>query len=542
MILSAPPPPIASSNGISVQPPVQTFSQITLSPSPAPAPAGSNSKQVRFRSPALSTPLGKEKSNGSIASMNGTSGTDEDSNMIEATDAEDDDEIVFLEQRRVALEEGDEDNEEEEDALPQMHVEVRLQPQLSNLIDAIRRLVHLYITNNFTTLIPFCLAPQEHWGEITILSRNVESITFCECHHPSIPAPVHEVQLVIHVYQPSREKPTALGGERDDDEGGDLTLGHVADLPNEQLEGIWDSLFYGDDALKERLLKYIYSTFLFSDNAINSHLISWNRLLILYGPPGTGKTSLCRALAQKLSLRLSTRYATSKLVEINSASIFSKWFSESGKLVQQLFDHIQTLALDGSTFVCVLIDEVESIAAARSQSLGGSEPGDAMRVVNAILTQLDQLKTRPNVLVMATSNLSKAIDPAFVDRADIKQYVGLPPPRAIYEILLSSLRELQRCRLMAPHTFAPFSSLPASSTDEKDSLYLSVRLKQVAELCCEKGMSARSLRRLPVLAHAREIGVYQMGKKGAKPKIWIDAVEKVVRNLGEGEGGEGLEK
>ena len=51
---------------------------------------------------------------------------------------------------------------------------------------------------------------------------------------------------------------------------------------------------------------------------------------------GTGKTSLCKALAQKMSIRLSGRYEFGQLVEINSHSLFSKWFSESGKLVQKM--------------------------------------------------------------------------------------------------------------------------------------------------------------------------------------------------------------
>ena len=51
---------------------------------------------------------------------------------------------------------------------------------------------------------------------------------------------------------------------------------------------------------------------------------------------GTGKTSLCRALAQKLSIQLSDRFTYGYLVEINSHSLFSKWFSESGKLVQRM--------------------------------------------------------------------------------------------------------------------------------------------------------------------------------------------------------------
>lgn len=55
------------------------------------------------------------------------------------------------------------------------------------------------------------------------------------------------------------------------------------------------------------------------------------------------------------------------------------------------------------------IDEVESLTAARAGALSGNEPSDALRVVNALLTQLDKLKHRKNVLVMSTSNLAQAI-------------------------------------------------------------------------------------------------------------------------------------
>lgn len=117
--------------------------------------------------------------------------------------------------------------------------------------------------------------------------------------------------------------------------------------------------------------------------------------------------------------------------------------------------------------------------------MAGTEPSDGLRVriyahsqhllsltnvfqvVNALLTQLDKLKHRKNVLVMSTSNLVKAIgkilplrlrygnltysaDSAFVDRADIIQYVDLPSREAIYEILRSSLCEIVNKGLVAP--------------------------------------------------------------------------------------------
>jgi SpoVK/Ycf46/Vps4 family AAA+-type ATPase len=77
---------------------------------------------------------------------------------------------------------------------------------------------------------------------------------------------------------------------------------------------------------------------------------------------------------------LSNSYTCGKLIEINSHSLFSKWFSESGKLVQRLFLRINDLVDDSQTFVVVLIDEVESLTAARKASLDSNEPSDALRV------------------------------------------------------------------------------------------------------------------------------------------------------------------
>lgn len=50
----------------------------------------------------------------------------------------------------------------------------------------------------------------------------------------------------------------------------------------------------------------------------------------------------------------------------------------------------------------------------------------------------------PNVLILTTSNITEAIDLAFVDRADIKQYIGLPSVPAVYNILHSCIYELIR--------------------------------------------------------------------------------------------------
>ncbi|KAG8891080.1 hypothetical protein FRB98_000089 [Tulasnella sp. 332] len=184
-------------------------------------------------------------------------------------------------------------------------------------------------------------------------------------------------------------------------------------------------------------------------------------------------------------------------------------------------------------------------------STTGKGDGDDMMaasVVNALLTQLDKLKHRKNVLVMTTSNLADAIDTAFIDRADIVQYVGLPPQEGIYWILQSCIAELIRAQIVSPvdlvdpKTLQFANNIKVEFGEEDQSRVASKRLWELAGQCI--GMSGRSLRRLPVLAHARHIGASAMGGRASDISVWLDAMTKVVadeRNgrLFNGKGGAG---
>jgi len=110
----------------------------------------------------------------------------------------------------------------------------------------------------------------------------------------------------------------------------------------------------------------------------------------------------------------------------------------------KVFEEINILVANKKALICILLDEVESLAHARNLCCNGTEPSDSIRVVNALLTQLDQIKRHPNVLILTTSNMTDAIDIAFLDRADIKQHLGYPSEIAIYNIYYSCLKELMR--------------------------------------------------------------------------------------------------
>ena len=58
----------------------------------------------------------------------------------------------------------------------------------------------------------------------------------------------------------------------------------------------------------------------------------------------------------------------------------------------------------------------------------------------------------PNVLILTTSNVTGAIDLAFVDRADIKQYIGPPSAEAVFTIYKSCILELMRVTCNLFHT------------------------------------------------------------------------------------------
>ena len=342
--------------------------------------------------------------------------------------------------------------------------------------------------------------PSSHQPSSSSSSSSSTSTSTSSSSHPS-GGGGRRYPLEIVVYKLSEE-----GMAEEFDDSGEATTASHWVLPAKEFDGMWDSLIY-DSSIKSNLVNYVQVAMQLADAGVDEHLVAFNRVVLLHGPPGTGKTSLCKALAHKLAIRLSSRYAHGMLLEISAHGLFSKWFSESGKLVTKLFTRIRELVADQDSFVVILIDEVESLTAARSAAAAGTEPSDSIRVVNALLTQIDLIKEYPNVAILTTSNITGAIDLAFVDRADIKQYVGLPSNPARYAILASSVSNLFSSGVVqlpvhpAPlgssnPYFTPYDLLMES--EPSVTLTSSLALLKVAQ--ASEGLSGRSLRKLPVAA------------------------------------------
>ena len=213
--------------------------------------------------------------------------------------------------------------------------------------------------------------------------ENVSSVEIADYTGPVSTSGFHalaDVDLDVKSYmlRPEREAdPRRRAKQLDEDQ---MSHVRILALPNVSLHETWTSLVF-DDALPARLLRYLVRMVdLMSQPALNLSAFNWNRLCLLHGPPGSGKSTLCRALAQKLSIRLGNAFNKAIFVEINTNSLLSKYFGESGKQIGSTFDHIYGMCQDRKMLVCVVMDEVETIAGSRERAVEGTECSDGLRV------------------------------------------------------------------------------------------------------------------------------------------------------------------
>ena len=141
--------------------------------------------------------------------------------------------------------------------------------------------------------------------------------------------------------------------------------------------------------------------------------------VLLHGPPGCGKTLIARAVAHETE---------ATFFSINGPEIIHKFYGESEARLREVFEQASRQAPS-----IIFLDEIDAIAPKRERVVGDVEK----RVVAQLLTLMDGLARRSNVVVIAATNLPNALDPALrrPGRFDREIAISIPDRDARREIL-----------------------------------------------------------------------------------------------------------
>jgi len=135
--------------------------------------------------------------------------------------------------------------------------------------------------------------------------------------------------------------------------------------------------------------------------------------VLLTGPPGTGKTLLAKAVATETD---------TKFISIAGPEIMSKYHGGSEENLRAKFEEAQK-----NSPAIIFIDEIDAIAPKRGESSDQAEK----RVVAQLLTLMDGLNSRGQVVVMAATNRPDDLDEALRRPGRFDREIRINPPTEV---------------------------------------------------------------------------------------------------------------
>lgn len=203
------------------------------------------------------------------------------------------------------------------------------------------------------------------------------------------------------------------------------------------------------DKLKELSHTFVLNVNENTKNILQSRHVSSNMMIILYGEPGTGKTSLVKALAHHLNV---------KLYELKLSALYNKYVGESEKTMSSIFDWV----LSSSEPKIVFIDELDSLFSKRG---AGNEESLDRKLKTIFMTEINRFQSdqRTNTLIIGATNLIEDIDEAIARRSVLNVYVGKPKNEEEYVQLV--LREFSKLKLNVERRL--YSSIVRTAVEKK---------------------------------------------------------------------------